>query len=129
MEGKRMTSEKTSHPLNLVPANLFRPQQFAAFLPRVTPADRRSTPPLRLEFRRQAQQVVTALGQQVAREVRLMQPLHDHNLMTTGQIVQTRSHGAVPPFPGGAAFVIRSPLIPQMRITPPHLTAALASAR
>src|ERR1039458_7807186 len=57
------------------PANLLRPQQLAAFLPRVTPADRRSTPARRIEFRRQAQQVVTALGQQVAREVGLMQPI------------------------------------------------------
>src|ERR1017187_6558279 len=58
-----------------------------------------------------------------------MQPLHDHNLMTTGQIVQARSHGAVPPFHCGAAFGIRCRLIPRMRITPPHVTAALASAR
>ena len=44
-------------------------------------------------FRRQAQQFVAALSQQVAREVGLVHPLHDHNLVTSGQIIQARSHG------------------------------------
>src|ERR1022692_4625211 len=58
-----------------------------------------------------------------------MQPLHDHNLMTTGQIVQARSHGAVPPFHCGAAFGCRAPLTHRRRIIPPHVIPALASPR
>src|ERR1039457_5467558 len=73
--------------------------------------------------------VVTALGQQVAREVCLMQTLHDHNLMTTGQIIQARSHGAIPPFHRGVALGIRCRLIHRMWIIHHHIVAALASAR
>src|ERR1022692_4466681 len=58
-----------------------------------------------------------------------MQPLHDHNLMTTGQIIQTRSHGAIPPFHRGAALGIRCRLVHRMRIIHHHVIAALATAR
>src|ERR1035437_685913 len=58
-----------------------------------------------------------------------MQTLHDHNLMTTGQIIQARSHGAIPPFHRGVALGIRCRLIHRMWIIHHHIVAALASAR
>src|ERR1017187_2816516 len=38
-----------------------------------------------------------------------MQTLHDHNLMPTGQVIQARSHGAIPPFHRGDYVVVDDP--------------------
>src|ERR1035437_10207400 len=58
-----------------------------------------------------------------------MQTLHDHNLMPTGQVIQARSHGAIPPFHRGVALGIRCRLIHRMWIIHHHVTAALAGPR
>src|ERR1017187_9545443 len=52
-----------------------------------------------------------------------MQTLHDHNLMPTGQVIQARSHGAIPPFHRGVALGIRCRLIHRMWIIPPREAA------
>ena len=58
-----------------------------------------------------------------------MQPLHDHDPVTGGEIIQASRHGTVPPFDRRAALDIRFCLIHRMRVIHDHIIAALAGSR